>query len=287
MGKFVYPALCLILAVASQGCVNNDNDKSAVTSDHDIWVIAHRGASAYAPENTIAAIEKALELKSDAIEIDFRQTKDCALVAFHDSSINRTTNGSGDVADYTLAELKQLDAGSWFSPAFKGESIPTVLQVAQAVNGRARLIFELKEAIDNCPSPVIQTIDAVKQTGIESTAIIKSFYYPLLLEAREMAPQIPQIYVYLLYMPTFNWLIDHWPKFSNPQLSGAQILQEHRFSLSEDDVKAIQRANKQIVVWDVQTEKAMLEAIEMGVDAIETDYPDVALRLIEQARLAK
>ena len=83
--------------------------------------IAHRGASGYAPENTMAAFDKALEMKADYIEIDVQLSKDGEVVLMHDAMIDRTTDGSGTVDDYTLEELKQLDAGSWFGPQFAGE----------------------------------------------------------------------------------------------------------------------------------------------------------------------
>lgn len=87
--------------------------------------LAHRGASGYAPENTLAAFDKAIELGADMIETDVRQTKDGHLVLFHDPSVKRTTNGQGLVSELTLAELKALDAGSWFGREFAGQRIPT------------------------------------------------------------------------------------------------------------------------------------------------------------------
>lgn len=282
MKGFVQVLLCMGLMLNSLSCSSSSMIKENVKPPHNIKVIAHRGASAYAPENTLAAIDKALELGTDAIEIDFRQTKDCALVAFHDASVNRTTNGRGDIADLTFAQVRQLDAGSWFGQAFKGEQIPTIDEVVNRVGKRASLILELKEAIDDCPSPVEKAVEAARTGGIEATVYIKSFYYPLLTQARQLAPQMKQIYVYLYYSEMLNWLIDYRPRFRDPLETGAEVLQEHRFSLSADSVRAIQKAGKQVVVWDVQNEQAMIEAIDIGVDFIETDYPDVAMKLINE-----
>src|SRR5580698_1292613 len=90
------------------------------------WIIAHRGASAYAPENTLAAFQRAVELGAPFIETDIHLTRDARFVAFHDKMLQRTTNGRGAVSDYTLAELRGLDAGNWFDRQFGGERIPTL-----------------------------------------------------------------------------------------------------------------------------------------------------------------
>ncbi|MFH1740599.1 MAG: glycerophosphodiester phosphodiesterase family protein, partial [bacterium] len=99
--------------------------------------VGHRGCVKFTPENTIAAFNKAIELGADLLEMDVRETKDGYLVIMHDSTLNRTTNGSGKVSDRTLAEIKQLDAGSWFGPEFKGEPVPTFEEVLAAIRGRA------------------------------------------------------------------------------------------------------------------------------------------------------
>lgn len=102
-----------------------------------IIVVGHRGTVKFAPENTIAAFRKAIEWGADLIEIDVRETRDGHLVLMHDSTVNRTTNGAGKVAAMTLAEIKQLDAGSWFSSEFKGERVPTLREALVAIRGGA------------------------------------------------------------------------------------------------------------------------------------------------------
>ena len=96
-------------------------------------VMAHRGYSGKAPENTMAAFELALEVGSDGLELDVHLTKDGDVVVIHDGTLNRTTNGTGRVGDYTMAELKELDAGSWFSPEFKGARLPSLRQVLDLI----------------------------------------------------------------------------------------------------------------------------------------------------------
>ena len=94
--------------------------------------IAHRGFSHIAPENTLIALKKAIEIGADFAELDVCQTKDGEIVLMHDETLDRTTNGTGEIWNFTLKELKQLDAGSWFGPQFKGEPIPTLLEVIQS-----------------------------------------------------------------------------------------------------------------------------------------------------------
>src|SRR3712207_5048900 len=99
----------------------------------DTKIMAHRGAAAYAPENTIAAFTKAIEMKADAIELDIHLSKDDHIVVIHDEKVDRTTNGKGLVMEFTLEELKRLDAGSWFNKEFKNEKIPTLREVLELV----------------------------------------------------------------------------------------------------------------------------------------------------------
>src|SRR5580700_1416079 len=93
------------------------------------WVVAHRGASAHAPENTLAAFQRAVELGASVIETDLHVTRDGRFVAMHDDTLDRTTNGSGEVDRFTLDQLRQLDAGLWFDRDFRGERVPTLEEI--------------------------------------------------------------------------------------------------------------------------------------------------------------
>ena len=117
-------------------------------SDHPkkqkLSVIAHRGAAAHAPENTLSAFRIAIEMHADALELDVRQTRDSQLVIMHDADVDRTSDGSGAVSDLSLAEIKALDAGSWFSAKYFGERIPTLQEVMDRLDSSTALILELK-----------------------------------------------------------------------------------------------------------------------------------------------
>src|SRR5712691_9435510 len=110
----------------------------------DFMVIAHRGASFYAPENTFAAFDLAIEMGVSHIELDVHSTIDDHIVVIHDETVDRTTNGSGPVTSHTLGALAKLDAGSWFDEKFAGEQIPTFADVLDRYKGRAHIHTEIK-----------------------------------------------------------------------------------------------------------------------------------------------
>jgi len=149
-------------------------------------VIAHRGASGYAPENTWAAFERAIAMGADAIETDVRLTADGQLVLIHDATVTRTTDGHGPVADHTLAELKALDAGSWLDPAFAGERVPTLAELIGTIVPRIPVVLEIKDAAATAPA-----IDAIRAAGIEGRLEVTSFLWPAVVEAKRLAPDLP------------------------------------------------------------------------------------------------
>src|SRR3712207_1869075 len=109
------------------------------------YVIGHRGAAGYAPENTMVSFERALALRADAIELDVHPTKDGSLVVIHDPTLDRTTSGHGPVVEHTLAEIRALDAGSWFHPSFKDERVPTLDEVLDWARRRTPVVIEIKQ----------------------------------------------------------------------------------------------------------------------------------------------
>ena len=130
-------------------------------SQHRVQIVAHRGASAYAPENTLAAFRKAIELGADVLELDVHQSIDNQLVVIHDGTVDRTTSGKGTVKDCTVAALKQLDAGSWFSPQFSGERIPTLEEVFGSTPDSINLLIELKAGSDEYPGIEGRLVDMI------------------------------------------------------------------------------------------------------------------------------
>ncbi len=141
--------------------------------------IAHRGASGYAPENTVAAFDLALEMAASGIETDVQVTRDGELVLFHDNLVDRTTNGCGPLADHTVEELKQLDAGSWFAPEFAGQRIPTLAEFADAFFDRIPTCVEVKD-----PLAVEPLVSFLRDRSDLSRVQITSFSWSALLRVR-------------------------------------------------------------------------------------------------------
>jgi glycerophosphoryl diester phosphodiesterase len=145
-------------------------------------VAAHRGACRYAPENTVRAFEEAISRGARAIELDVHLTGDGELVVIHDALVDRTTDGRGAVASLTTGEVGGLDAGSWYSPDFAGERVPTLDQVLRLTAGRARLNIELKSVP---PGPVAaKVVDAVTEHGAADRAVLMSFDLDSVLAAK-------------------------------------------------------------------------------------------------------
>ena len=136
-----------------------------------IMKIAHRGASKFAPENTLPALEKAIELGFEYIELDVRETRDGIPVLMHDKLIDRTTNGSGQLSDFNLKELKELDAGTWFSEAFAGTRIPTLEEALQLIKGRACIYWDTKGS----PNGAKTAVELFKRYGFDQDCLLISF----------------------------------------------------------------------------------------------------------------
>jgi glycerophosphoryl diester phosphodiesterase len=154
----------------------------------DFMVIAHRGASSYAPENTLAAFDLALHLGCRHIELDVDFTSDGHIVVLHDDAVDRTTNGTGPVGSHTLAELQSLDAGAWFGPQFMGERIPTFAEVLERYRGRAHIHTEIKGRAAHLAQ---STADLVRQHAMADHVTVTSFQQPRLEEMRAYAPELP------------------------------------------------------------------------------------------------
>jgi glycerophosphoryl diester phosphodiesterase len=159
---------------------NEPPDSPAYWSEGSIEIIAHRGYSARAPENTMAAMELALARGATALEFDVHASLDGVPVVIHDDSVERTTNGAGKVRQLTMAQLHKLDAGGWFGPAFRGEAVPTLEQLLQSVRTRAqRLYIELKQHAFR-PSELDTVVDLVERFDFADRCVIMSFDWRLL-----------------------------------------------------------------------------------------------------------
>jgi glycerophosphoryl diester phosphodiesterase len=150
-----------------------------------IWAIAHRGASDKNPENTLIAFERALELKADGVECDVHLSADGEVVVIHDPTVDRTTNGHGEVEGMTLEELRQLDAGAWKHSRYAGQRIPTLREVIELVRGRAQLFVEIKGHSPELPRRLIEVL---REGGLVDPVWLFTTQRATLEDLRRLAP---------------------------------------------------------------------------------------------------
>jgi glycerophosphoryl diester phosphodiesterase len=215
--------------------------------------IGHRGARAYEPENTVRSFRKALEMGVDAVELDVRKTRDNHLVVIHDADVKRTTNGKGLVADLTLKELKELSTE-------KGEKIPTLEEALEFLEGKVKILIELKE--EGLEEKVLSTVCAKK---VEKNVIITSFLESALKKTRELNKEIPTGLIYAQHKNPIKAALE---------LKANYILPLYRFTHTANVEKAHENGLK-VIVWTINTPEEAAEYVTKGVDGIATDKPDI------------
>jgi glycerophosphoryl diester phosphodiesterase len=226
------------------------------------WIIAHRGASAYEPENTLRAFHRAIDLGADMIELDVHLSGDGEVVVIHDEELSRTTDGSGRVSDYTLDELRRFDAG-------KGEPIPTLQEVVDLVRGRCRLYVELKGA--GTPRPVAALIRANR---FEALTIVGSFQPALIRQLRALGRPIATS---LLVGP------DSRDPVAEALAAGARYVHlcwENRSDqpaqfLTPDLLARIRHHGLGVILWHEEREEVIQALRGLDVDGVCSNRPDL------------
>ena len=219
--------------------------------------IAHRGASAYAPENTTAAFDLAIEMGADAIETDVQLTRDRHLVLFHDSNIERTSSGKGRIDDYMLVELQALDVGAWFGTEFAGSRILTVQEALEAYLDRIPFVLEIKD-----PAAAILMIESIPVTDrIEIT----SFDWEAVIAAKNRVPHF-----------SFGFLT---PRFDESEIercvaSGLQQICPHADVVSSELVNVSHRRGLNVRAWGVSKREQIAHLSTSGVDGTTCNWPD-------------
>lgn len=235
-------------------------------------IVGHRGAKANAPENTLVAIRRAHEEGAAWIEFDAKLTKDNAVVLMHDETLDRTSNGKGPVAEATLAEIKKLDAGAWFGPAFKGETIPT-LEEAMALMASLGMGFNIE--IKPCPGREAETAERACASVLAHwrgpTPIVSSFKRASLAAAQATAPSLPR--GYLAEELGRSWRTE-------AEALGCIAIHPGWKLLTRQLVRDIKEAGMKALVWTVNEPERARELVAWGVDSIITDRPaDIAKAL--------
>lgn len=239
-------------------------------------IIAHRGASAYYPENTMAAFQGAIDMEADMVELDVQLTSDNEVVVFHDEKISRCTNGRGRIAGYSYAELKKLDAGSWFDEKFAGARVPALRDVLDLCKARIAVNIEIKtEAVTDIISGGIEEkcLRMVDQVGMREHVVFSSFDPRALSHLRQIDHQAPvavlfekKYYGSMLPSQMIEWL-------------GADAFNCSRRELGRKWLADLKHHGIPVNVYTVNDEKNMNRLLFLGVDGMFTNYPDVLKRV--------
>ena len=227
-------------------------------------VIAHRGASGHAPENTLAAFRKAIAQGAAFIETDLQLSRDARLVAIHDDTVDRTTNGQGPVHDLTLAELQRLDAGSWFGSEFAGERIPTLEEILD-FSKKHDVVFYLELKPSGNWGGEHALIGALRESGEIPRTVVISFDCDILEGLRKIEPTLM---TGVLYDGQIEKPIERALEVGARQLAARANLVTPALLIEA------RKSDLQVVCWTVNHPAHMRLLIEAGVDGIMSDYPD-------------
>jgi len=281
-----------------------------------IDVIAHRGASAYAPENTLASFALAKDLGADWFELDCTLTKDDQVIVIHDDTVDRTTDGKGEVASFSLEELRKLDAGSWKDPKFTGERLPTLAEALDLAKARQIGVYiEIKNSDDDngtmgkvsemagareTLTPEMKrkmmalirasgsrnlelarkVIDLVREQRMKRQVVIQSFSPIICAIVLSEAPELrTELLASKDEKKPERWpLVLRWASFVDPR--GFNV---YEMTLDPELLATWHHRGKTMAIWTVDDEADMRRLAQWGVDSIITDKPDVCLQVLTEA----
>lgn len=222
-------------------------------------VIGHRGCAALEPENTLRAFRRAIALGCDYVETDVRLTRDGHLVLMHDETVNRTTNGQGKVADLTFEQIRSLDAG-------KGERVPTLVELLEAIAGKVQLLCELKD--DPGVEVAVRTVQAA---GLQKQAVFTCFDLSRIRRVRASNAELRTGAIFSNPPPDFA---------QQAKVAGAEGAGVNYRHQSAEIIAAARREGLIIRAWNPDTEPEIQAMIRLGVDGITSNRPDLVLKLL-------
>lgn len=240
-----------------------------------VW--AHRGASAYAPENTLEAFLLAAEQGADGVELDVQLTKDGEMVVVHDEEIDRVSDGSGFVKDYTLAELKTLNFNKTH-PEYQDVKIPTLHEVYEALKPTGMTInVELKTGIFWYKDLEKKVLELTKEMEMEDRVIYSSFNHYSIQQMKKIVPEAETAYLYS------DVILNVAEYAKNTKVDGLHPAVYH--VKMADFLKEYLGSNLNVRVWTVNEKADMKWLIDAGVTAIITNYPDMAVQIKKEAEV--
>ncbi|MEM9894762.1 MAG: glycerophosphodiester phosphodiesterase family protein [Bacteroidota bacterium] len=259
----------------------------------DFTIIAHKGASGLAPENTMAAFEKALALGVDQIELDVRHTKDEEIIVFHDQRLDRIARDTlgkqitGDVHDYTLEEIKQFDVGSWYDSHYSDQRIPTLKEVLDFINGQCKVLIEIKHMdhphYHDFAEKLVEVVESEKDG--EDWIILQS-YEPIYLDEVHDLDSLIQTKALIVgedSAPLLAFYIETRIHMGRAKESNRlKAINPQWETLSPRRIFQMHAKGYEVHAYPINTREDMIKMLNAGLDGIITDYPDVAMELREQ-----
>ncbi|HEX3371229.1 MAG TPA: glycerophosphodiester phosphodiesterase family protein [Candidatus Acidoferrales bacterium] len=241
-----------------------------------IWVIAHRGASGHAPENTMASFQRAVELGARFIETDLQITRDARVIAFHDLTYERTSTGTGDVHDLSFKQVRKLDAGSWFGErdgkSFAGEKVPVLEEILDFAE-KNDIIFYLEIKFGQAWGIEHIVVATLRDRNASARVVVISFD-PSTLDTVQRLDSTMMTGL-LCEIPSSD-LVERAVR------AGARQLVARGDLITTDVVEKAHRAGLQVVAWTINEVDQMQRMIAAGVDGIITDYPERLLELLHR-----
>ncbi len=238
--------------------------------------IAHRGASGSKPENTKISFLEAIKLKADVIEFDVHKTKDNQIVVIHDSTINRTSNGTGKVSSLTLKEIKSFNFGTSQNP----QTILTLKEALQLIGKKAIIIVELKKTVKGFEHLVLKDIERIPQ---HHHIWIHSAYFPILKNVRKLNPDIKLGYI--VYFSYFHHLFRNYYKHLSQKYNisffSIDAIYGNQFFI-QDFITELQQEKIQVFTWTVNDFTTMNKVIDWDVDGIISNYPGLVKKAIKE-----
>jgi len=237
---------------------------------------AHRGASHGAPQNTLAAFRLAREMGADGVELDVQASKDGEAVVIHDFTVDATTDGQGRVADKTLAELRELDAGSWFNAQFAGQRIPTLQEVIVEVGHQLLLNIELKVKGVSPAGLVAEVVRLIEDHNLVHQAIVSSFNPFALRRVKRLNPRINTGLLYYFDLPAnpFRTLL--------LLLTDPDALHPEKHLVTQEYMTWAKERGYRVNVWTADEPAEMERLIALGVDGIITNRPDMLRKVLKE-----
>jgi len=248
---------------------------SSLLTNAQTKIIAHRGFSGIAPENTLLAFQKAIECEADYFELDVHKTKDDSIVVIHDSSVDKTStnNTKGEIAEMNYSDLAKLTVGypTKFGDKYKNEKIPTLREALELAKGKIKVCIEIK--IYGAEQEILKIVNDLR---VKDDVIIFSFYYPVLAKIRQLDKNIPILF---LINKADKMTIDY-----AKVIESSAIGVGYETTVTEEYLDYAHKNGIEVWKWTVNDEDEMQQLIDLGLDGLITDFPDKALEKLSKTQ---